>query len=207
MGRLQNFLSDVTDDKLTFDQIVQKHILAARSEKLDDEQERDLRIAVSDSFNIPVTSVCIVGSAKLGFRLFPKPKVGKDIPERAQFSEFDDHSDIDVAIISQGKFLSHWRTVYNFFRVGGYAPRSSWKPQTENHDFSYNLTRGWIRPDAMPGTGAYDQKSKWQSQVDLINQKRIIPYAVKVGLYFDDQFLMGYHANGIQKCKEIYAKR
>jgi len=203
MERLKSFLNDINDNKMSFERIAQKHILAARSEKLNDDQERDLRIAVSDSFKVPITSVCIVGSAKLGFRLFHKgANEKKGIPERMQFSTFDDYSDVDVAIISQGSFLSHWRKVYEFFSDGGYTSRGNWIHNSESNDFSYFLTHGWVRPDYLPGTGDYDQKSIWQSKVNEINKKRIVGVAVKVGLYFDDKFLTGYHANGIRKIKE-----
>ncbi|MDD2179933.1 hypothetical protein OIN59_21035 [Acidovorax sp. D2M1] len=182
---------------------MQKHILAARSENLSNDQERDLRIAVSDSFKVPVTAVCVVGSAKLGFRLFRKaPNVKKDTPERAQFSAFDDYSDVDVAVISQGTFLSHWRKVYEFFSDGGYTSRGNWVGNPESNDFSYFLTHGWVRPDYLPGTGDYDQRQAWQARVNEINKKKIVSVPVKVGLYFDDKFLMGYHANGIRKIKE-----
>ena len=201
MGRLESFKYDIEKTELSFERLVQKHILAARSEMLNDDQERDLRMAVADSFKVPITSVCVVGSAKLGFRLFAKPRKGNDRPERPQFSTFDDYSDVDVAIISQANFLFHWRKVYDFFRDGGYSPKNRWTQEETNHDFGFYLMQGWVRPDAMPGTGDYDQKSAWQAKVDEINQKRIIQVGVKVGLYFDDKFLMGYHANAIRKCK------
>ena len=203
MERLESFLSDIKKSEMTYERIAQKHILAARSENLSDDQERDLRIAVSDSFKVPVTSVCVVGSAKLGFRLFRKPpNEKKETPERAQFSAFDDYSDVDIAVISQGTFLSHWRKVYEFFSDGGYTTRGNWVGNSESNNFSYFLTHGWVRPDYLPGTGAYDQRLAWQAKVNEINQKKIINVPVKVGLYFDDKFLTGYHANGIRKIKE-----
>lgn len=203
MERLKSFLSDIKKSEMSYERIAQKHILAARSENLSDDEERDLRIAVSDSFKVPVTSVCVVGSAKLGFRLFRKaPNEKKDTPERAQFSAFDDYSDVDVAVISQGTFLSHWRKVYEFFSDGGYTTRGNWVGNSESNDFSYFLTHGWVRPDYLPGTGAYDQRLAWQAKVNEINQKKIINVPVKVGLYFDDKFLTGYHANGIRKIKQ-----
>lgn len=203
MNRLDSFLSDINSSHLTCERIAQKHILAARSENLTDEQERDLRIAVSDSFKVPVSSICVVGSAKLGFRLFKKlPNQRKNIPELAQFSSFDNYSDVDVAIISQGTFLSHWRKVYEFFSDGGYTTRGNWIVNSASNDFSYFLTHGWVRPDFLPGDGAYDQKIAWQTKVNEINKKNIVQVAVKVGLYFDDKFLTGYHANGIRKIRE-----
>lgn len=203
MERLKSFLNDVNENKLSNERIAQKHIFAARSENLSDDQERDLRIAVSDSFKVPVTSVCVVGSAKLGFRLFRKPQNQRqNSPELAQFSLFDDYSDVDVAVISQGTFLSHWRRVYEFFSDGGYTSRGNWVGNTESNNFSYFLTHGWVRPDFLPGTGDYDQRLAWQAKVNEINQKKIVQVAVKVGLYFDDRFLTGYHANGIRKIKE-----
>lgn len=203
LSRLQSFLNDIKKSEMSYERIAQKHILAARSENLSDDQERDLRIAVSDSFKVPVTSVCVVGSAKLGFRLFGKASNPKrDIPELKQFSAFDDFSDVDVAIISQGTFLAHWRKVYEFFSDGGYTPRGNWVTNADSNNFSYFLTHGWVRPDHLPGTGDYDQKLAWQAKVNEINQKNIVPVAVKVGLYFDDKFLTGYHANGIRKIKE-----
>jgi hypothetical protein len=203
MERLQSFLNDINGNKMSYERIAQKHILAARSERLSNDEERDVRIAVSDSFKVPVTSICIVGSAKLGFRLFRKPQnEKKKEPERPQFSTFDDYSDVDVAVISQGRFLAHWRKVYDFFSDGGYTSRDNWVGNSETNNFSYFLTHGWVRPDYLPGTGNYDQKLAWQDKVNEINQKKIVQVGVKVGLYFDDKFLMGYHANGIRKIKE-----
>ena len=205
MSRLKTFREDIAVADPSFEQIVQKHILAARCETLDEIQERDLRIVVSEVFKVPITSVCVVGSAKLGFRMFKKPANSlKQLPERLQFSPFDDYSDIDVAIISQANFLTHWRKVYDYFRDGGYESRSNWTGSDENHNFGFYLMQGWIRPDAMPGTGIYDQKSAWQTKVNEINAKKIAQVAIKVGLYFDEKFLVGYHANAIRKCKERY---
>lgn len=204
MERLNSLLSDINKNEMSYGRIAQKHIIAARSETLNNDQERDLRIAVSDSFGVSVTSVCVVGSAKLGFRLFKKPAKGNDTPERLQFSAFDDYSDVDVAIISQNIFLSHWRNVYSFFSDGGYTSRNNWQSNKETNNFSFFLTQGWVRPDYLPGTGDYDRKILWQSKVNEINKKKIVHVGVKVGLYFDDEFLMGYHANGIRKIKEQY---
>ena len=124
------------------------------------------------------------------------------MPERPQFSAFDDYSDVDVAVISQGTFLTHWRKVYEFFSDGGYTSRGNWVSKSETNDFSYFLTHGWVRPDYLPGTGDYDQRIAWQTKVNEINRSKIISAPVKVGLYFDDKFLTGYHANGIRKIKE-----
>ncbi len=203
LTRLQSFLVDIKKSDMSCERIAQKHILAARSEHLSDDQERDLRIAVADSFKVPVTSVCVVGSAKLGFRLFRKPANQKrNTPDRPQFSTFDDFSDVDVAVISQATFLSHWRKVYEFYSDGGYTTRGNWIGNQESNSFSYFLTHGWVRPDHLPGTGEYDQRVTWDAKVNEINQRKIVPVAVKVGLYFDDKFLTGYHANGIRKIKE-----
>ena len=106
------------------------------------------------------------------------------LPELAQFSSFDNYSDVDVAIISQGTFLSHWRKVYEFFSDGGYTTRGNWIVNSASNDFSYFLTHGWVRPDFLPGDGAYDQKIAWQTKVNEINKKNIVQVAVKVGLYF-----------------------
>lgn len=205
MVRLEEFKADISDGSLSLEKIVHKHILAARSVVLADDEERDLRIAISEKFEVPITTICIVGSAKLGFRLLLKPRnVKKQLPERPQFSEFDDYSDVDVAIISQSRFLMHWRKVYDYFRDGGYTSQNAWKSDETNQKHSFYLMQGWVRPDAMPGTGLYNQQEAWTTKVNEVNQMRIVKVPIKIGLYFDDKFLIGYHANAIRKSKEQY---
>ncbi|RZI40621.1 hypothetical protein EGT07_21955 [Herbaspirillum sp. HC18] len=203
MERLEEFKSDILDG-MSSEAVFQKHLLASRSAVLTPQQERDLVLAIADSFNVPVTNIFLVGSAQLGFRLIgKKANVFKDIPERPQFSSFDDYSDIDVALISQSNFLTYWRRVHDFFRDAGFVHRERWKDDDPMHGFTYYLMQGWIRPDALPGTGHYNIKQEWTEKVDQITNMKIADYRVTVGLYFDAKFLTTYQANSISKVAKI----
>jgi hypothetical protein len=200
--RIATFKADLVDGAL--EQIFHKHLLASRSPVLKPEQERDIVFEISRSFAAPVTSVFLVGSAKLGFRMLPKDAdTGNEIPARPQFSLFDDFSDIDVAIISQTVFLSYWNRAQDYYTQGGYQHFTRWDKTEPARAFAYYLMHGWIRPDALPATQNYDLRGEWFAKVDTVNALRIANAKVKVGLYFDPKFLTNYQVHSLRKCKSM----
>ena len=204
--RIDEFRSDL--GKIEPENIFHKHLLASRSPVLKAEQERDIVFEIAKSFDTPVTSVFLVGSAKLGFRMLGKEEdQRRNIPARDQFSVFDDYSDIDVAIISQSLFQSYWRKVHAYYAGGGFRHFSSWSHDDPAQKFTYYLMHGWIRPDALPATSNYDLRGDWVQKVDRVDNLRIAQAKVKVGLYFDAKFLTNYQVTSINKCKAILETR
>jgi hypothetical protein len=203
---IQQRLSDFKTDLATgeFDEVFHKHFLASRSPVLQPKQERDIVFEVSRSFETPVTNVFLVGSAKLGFRMLPKDAdSNQEIPARLQFSEFDDYSDIDVAIVSTELFLSFWKRARDYHAQSGYPNYRRWDATTAALPFAYYLVQGWIRPDALPASLGYDLRGEWFAKVDKVNSLRIADAKVKVGLFFDPQFLTYYQVNALKKCMKL----
>ena len=181
------------------DQMLERYVFQERSAMLTDDDEKDLLQIVAQEFEISDQNVLVVGSAKLGFRLFPKPPK-HECGAKLRFSDFDDDSDIDVAIFSPKLFESYWKRVYDFFRDAGFvATGDIGKTRTK---FRKYLEQGWIRPDALPGTGSYDQKAEWLRRVGQINRKCATRQPVRLGLYFDKHFLVGYHTRSFEICRK-----
>lgn len=204
--RIEEFRGDL--ETLDAEHVFHKHLLASRSPVLLPAQERNIVFEIAKSFDTPVTGVFLVGSAKLGFRLLAKGEDrARTIPQREQFSPFDDHSDIDVAIISQELFQAYWRKVCAFHAGGGYRHFSKWDESNPLHTFTYYLMQGWIRPDGLPASANYDMRGEWVSKVDRVDNLRLAPAKVKVGLYFDPKFLASYQIRAINKCKANLGKQ
>jgi hypothetical protein len=202
-SRVSEFKSDLFS--MHAQAVFEKHVLASRSATLEAATERDLLLAISREFQTSVASIFIVGSAQLGFRLLAKQgDTERELPMREQFSSFDNHSDIDVAIVNRDLFLFHWHGVNNFYRSSGYSHFSKWSSHDERRAYSYYLMQGWLRPDALPGSGDFDHRAKWTKRVDQINQTRITHFPVKIGVYYDERFLVAYQTNSIEKCKAAF---
>ena len=98
---IDQLLSDCADPNKPYEIVVSKWIVEKIPAIFGDNKEEFLRIKsmIAQGLNVDMCSVVFVGSSCTGFSLNPKKG----------FKEFDDDSDIDIAIISHHHFNVAWR--------------------------------------------------------------------------------------------------
>ena len=113
-----------------------------------EDQQYAILNEISDHFDVPINSVQITGSAKLGWSLHKK----------ADFRPGE--SDLDVAIIDSRLFVKHMEMVLR--KSKGYPDRSAFPlrdRQSTQEEYIRYLAKGIFRPDLMP-TGP--ERAIWQ---------------------------------------------
>lgn len=104
---------------------------------------------VSGYFRVPITSVQITGSAKLG----------RSLHKRTDFCPGE--SDLDIAIIDTQLFVNYMELVLK--KSKGYSDRSAFplrEGQSTQEEYTRYLARGIFRPDLM-STGP--ERADWQN--------------------------------------------
>lgn len=152
----------------------------------------DFRKKISDKWNVIFNEVFITGSAKLGFSYYKN-------------KNFDENSDIDIAIISPILFDRVMLSIENF----QWKLRNKEIVLTENEVRSYNdflryLVIGWIRPDKLPVRLTLSDcvlKSDWFDFFKEISNGRseVGNYQVNAGIYKDYFHFERYVLDGVKK--------
>lgn len=163
--------------------VVRKHVIFGGCYALKDDLYFKLRSEVAAQFKIHPNEVLVVGSAKLGFSLSPNKL----------FRHFSDDSDIDVVLVSSWLFDQVWRSVFDFWRDGGY-----WERQ---EPFQKYLFQGWLRPDQLPPSHRFSFcRDWWEYFRKLTSKGEYGAYKVAAALYKDWYFLERYHRISIDAC-------
>ncbi|EAZ91043.1 hypothetical protein [Crocosphaera chwakensis] len=98
----------------------------------------EFRKRISQHFNINFYEIYITGSAKLGFSPFKQ-------------KQFDDDSDIDVAIVSHQLYEKMLEPIYEYQIELRKARKSiTVRELDQYHSFLEYTAIGWIRPDKLP---------------------------------------------------------
>jgi hypothetical protein len=161
--------------------------------------QRSLRGRIASNFEIELKDVIIVGSAKLGFTLRRKRKLG-DEEERPVFSPFSENSDIDIAIVSDALFDKIWKLCFEFWHGSGYAAASGYWPRGKY--FRDYIFRGWMRPDHLPSEGKFTYKENWFDFFrELTSSRAAGDYRITAALYREQFFLKSYQEIAINECK------
>ena len=162
--RIETYKRDLST--LSNTDIVRRHILQDECYCLTNTQHFKLKRAVSNEFGLHTTEVHVVGSAKLGFGIAP----------RKLYRHFSEESDVDVVIVSPQLFDEISKDVYEYWRTGGY-----WERQ---RDFEHYLFRGWIRPDKLPPSSAFQRASDWWDFFRRLTESgEFGPYKITGALY------------------------
>jgi hypothetical protein len=181
--RLESFRADLRSD-LAIDQIVQRHITYGQCYALDGAAYFELKRDISAAFGVHHSEVLVVGSGKLGF----------SIVSTKRFREFNDESDIDVAIVSKELFDAIWEDAYEFWRARPFWPGEE--------DFKRYLFRGWIRPDKLPPADTFRRRRDWWEFFRALTAGRKFgPYRVRGGVYRSWRFLEGYQTTCVAQCR------
>lgn len=147
----------------------------------------DLKTTIASHFNIEVTRIHMVGSAKLGFSI-AKSKLWKP---------FDDDSDIDMVIISDGVFDNFWEDLSDL-NFGLYA--RSERDEKKFESFLKYFFRGWIRPDFLPLT--HNKTQEWLDYFRGISYKEFGPYKITGAVFKNEFFFRKYHERNIKLIRQ-----
>lgn len=180
-------LSDFKSDLPVLDTlaILNKYVYCENCAKLSPAEHTALKTRIAGKFGVAQDQIFIVGSAKLGFSIAPEKR----------FREFNDSSDIDVAIVCPELYLKIWYEIFNYSRSGSY-----WANAKECEHYCF---RGWIRPDKLPLSQAYPfAKEWWDFFQALTRSNQFGPYEIRAAIYHSKPFIDGYQRLSIDMCKQ-----
>jgi len=182
-GRIIEFKSILNDRNMTELDIVQKHIIHRSPFIFHEDLYYSLKKIIADKYGIHYNNVKMIGSAKLGFSIAPN-KLWK---------EFDDSSDIDMAIISEDIFETFWKQMHEYNL--NISARSESEERNFNKFKNY-FFRGWIRPDLLPFD--FSEKSDWFDFFRSISYKEFGQRKITGAIYKDFYFFESYHKSNLK---------
>lgn len=178
---MEEFQSDLK--KLDSLQIVRKHVFNGSCHILNNSEYSQLKEEVCEQFDIEFNDVLVVGSGKLGFSIKPQRRYGN----------FNNESDIDLAVVSTVLFQKIWKEAYLYQKSGAYWPKSE--------DFFRYLSVGWIRPDKLPSSDYFTFTGQWWDFFNkLTTSEKYGPYKIRGGLYQSWFFLQEYQKICVEQC-------
>lgn len=154
----------------------------------------DWKLKFAKKINIDSNSILLVGSSCVGLSLNPYKN----------YRRFDDHSDVDVAVVSEYFFNVSWR----FFKNLG-AKRFSLTPKEiesiKDHEKKY-VFWGTITTDNILPLLPFGPE--WQRAIsDMSGTYPINNRVLKIRLYKDFDSLRGYHESNLKKLRNDYFKQ
>lgn len=150
----------------------------------------DFRKRISEKWNVSFHEVFITGSAKLGYS-YHKDK------------DFDENSDIDVAIVSTVLFNEIMLTIEDFqWKIRRKQVYLNWAQLEKYHEFLEYLAIGWIRPDKLPNELLRNDKrlkTEWFAFFKSISngKSEVGNYEVTAGIFKSYKHLEDYIYYGI----------
>jgi hypothetical protein len=164
---------------------VQRHITSGDCVALSGPLYFDLRAQVAQQFELHVSEVLIVGSAKLGFSIAPDKR----------YRPFGETSDIDVVMCSSALFDAFWKDVFDYWSRG-----ENWAGLA---DFRKYLFRGWMRPDKLPPENSFRRSQEWWEFFRRLTSGRAFgPYKIAGALYKSWYFLESYQQRCVRACMQ-----
>lgn len=141
-----------------------------------EEMQFDIFNKISQFFNIPITSVQVVGSAKTGHSFYKNQSFVKGI------------SDLDIAIVDANLFVQYVDKVFQLTK--GFSDRTGFHrfPDGSSSFQSYKeyLSKGIFRPDLMP-SGIL--KAEWRSFFGRLSGKYSDTFkSINAGIYLSQTF-------------------
>jgi hypothetical protein len=180
--RINRFKDDL--HALTVPVIVQKHITYGDCHILDQAYYFLLKAEIAEYFKIHPSQVLMVGSGKMGFSIVPNKR----------YRQFNNDSDIDMAIVCPSLFDNIWEAVFNYKYDG-----NLW---SNYDDFCRYLFQGWIRPDKLPPSNVFKfSKDWWDFFRKLSSSSKYGPYPIKCGIYKSWHYLEYYQSKCVKECQ------
>ena len=137
----------------SLDHIVEDHLFTGMPFSFSDRPEiygRMLR-EISRGLKVPREDICVIGSARIGFSLSPY-KFG---------SPFNQHSDVDIIVVSPSLFDPSWIDILTNRHVSWSSLRHFTQAQIKEHREKHHVYRGWIYPALV--AEALDIGERWQT--------------------------------------------
>lgn len=165
------------EDKKPFAEIVRKVFLTFPTLALVGDEERQFEIsnAISQYFNVPITSIQVVGSAKTG-QSFHKPS--RFTPKK---------SDLDVAIIDTDLFVRYSESVYKL--TDGFTDKTTFSKHDGTSNFNEYvryISKGIFRPDLMP---TCTKRANWNKFFGLLSSKhKDLFKSINAGIYLSQTY-------------------
>jgi hypothetical protein len=164
-------------------ELVQRHITSGECVTLAPGMYFELKNRVAARFEVHISEVLIVGSAKTGFSIAPEKR----------YRPFGETSDIDVVICSSALFDAFWKDIFDFWARG-----ESWQAIG---DFRKYLFRGWMRPDKLPPAASFNRAHEWWEFFRALTGSGMFgPYKIAGALYKSWHFLESYQQKCVSDC-------
>ena len=186
---MDEFKRDLQDDSMSESDILNKYIFSGDPCIFSDNVGlySRLKTKIACHFNIEVTKVHMVGSAKLGF----------SIAETKLWKLFDDDSDIDMVVISENVFDDFWKDLSDLNT--GLYDRSE-NDENKFHSFLKYFFRGWIRPDFLPL--AHHKTQEWLDYFRSISYGEFGTFKITGAVFKSEFFFRKYHERNIRLIRQ-----
>ncbi|WP_039914888.1 hypothetical protein [Cellvibrio mixtus] len=164
-------------DKKPYNEIVRKVYLAYPTKALIGDEERQYQILndISCFFNVPIMSIQVAGSAK----------IGRSVHKQRDFEP--GNSDLDIAIIDLGLYQKYMEKIFNVTK--GYSDQTGFQIRdgrsTAEEYLSY-LTRGIFRADLMP---VCEERKSWNQFFGQLSLRHGDLFkSINAGIYMSQSF-------------------
>lgn len=138
------------------------------------EEQFEILNSISRHFKIPITSVQVSGSAKIGYSLTEK-KDREFIPGE---------SDLDIAIIDANLYQKYVEIV--FTKTNCYSDRTKFSQPGDAEWYIKCLSQGIFRPDLMPSCNS---KKKWRDFFGTLSRKHTQLFKnINAAIYMSETF-------------------
>ena len=145
---------------------------------------------ITDGLGVPAVDVCVVGSARIGFSLAPQ-KFG---------TPFNEHSDIDVLVVSADLFDQSWLDILANRRVRWATLRARTKERLVAHQSESYIYNGWIYPDSIAEALAIGQN--WLRTFNGLSRiPALSSRPVNSRLYRTWEHAEAYHRRGLRRIR------
>jgi hypothetical protein len=155
------------------------------------EDEYEIRNAISIFFNIPIYSVHVAGSSKTGYSYYQNQPFEPGI------------SDLDIAVVDPELYRRYTEIVFK--KTNGLKNLSEFG-RTKNgvaHSEIYqsSILKGIFRPDAMPTS---TERKEWFKFFNKLSEKYVDLFKdINCGIYFSQTFFEFKQADNIDIYKEL----
>lgn len=179
------------NEKKAYNEIARKVFLTYPTKALIGKEEKEYSILneISIHFSIPIMSVQVAGSAK----------IGKSVHKQTDFAP--GNSDLDIAIIDSHLFQKYMEIVFS--ETKEYSDRTNFprkNGQSKADEYLAYITKGIFRPDLMPFCTA---RSEWNKFFGNLSKKHGDLFkSINAGIYFSQLFFEGKQLSAIKNYKK-----
>ena len=153
----------------------------------DEKKYYSLKKIIADYFKLNPLSIIMIGSAKLGFSINPLQL----------WKPFNDESDFDMVIISDGIFRKFWGELLDF-NIG--LQVRTVDEEKKYRSFLKYFFKGWLRPDFFPFE--YAGRKEWNDFFKSISYGEWGNCKITGAIFYDMNFYESYHIRNIRDIRK-----